>query len=131
MRASKAWRVAWKFTTGYAEDAVWRWQTFDAIVASNSIHNIYDREGRKAGDWEIVRVLKSGGQVALLDIRHTAEYAEDLKSGGDEGCGAVGLGVLDFSAGESCDGVQKSVRRRPLNELHRVVESGGNPFEVR
>ena len=56
--------------------------TFDAIVASNSIHNIYDREGRRQAIGEIVRVLKSGGQVALLDIRHTAEYAEDLKAAG-------------------------------------------------
>ncbi len=56
--------------------------TFDAIVASNSIHNIYDREGRRQAIGEIVRVLKSGGQVALLDIRHTAEYAEDLQVAG-------------------------------------------------
>jgi arsenite methyltransferase len=56
--------------------------TFDAIVASNSIHNIYDREGRRQAIAEIVRVLKSGGQVALLDIRHTAEYADDLKAAG-------------------------------------------------
>jgi arsenite methyltransferase len=54
--------------------------TFDAIVASNSIHNIYDREGRRKAIGQIVRVLKSGGQVALLDIRHTAEYAEDLRA---------------------------------------------------
>jgi len=56
--------------------------TFDAIVASNSIHNIYDRNGRREAIREIVRVLKPGGQVALLDIRHTAEYAEDLRAMG-------------------------------------------------
>jgi len=56
--------------------------TFDAIVASNSIHNIYDRDGRRQAINQIVRVLKSGGQVALLDIRHTAEYGEDLRAAG-------------------------------------------------
>jgi len=55
---------------------------FDAIVASNSIHNIYNREGRRQAIGEIVRVLKSGGQVASLDIRHTAEYAEELRAAG-------------------------------------------------
>jgi ubiquinone/menaquinone biosynthesis C-methylase UbiE len=54
--------------------------TFDAIVASNSIHNIYDREGRRRAINQIVRVLKCGGQLALLDIRRTAEYAEDLRA---------------------------------------------------
>jgi len=56
--------------------------TFDAIVSSNAIHNIYDREGRRKAINQIVRVLKSGGQVALLDFRHTAEYAEDLRAAG-------------------------------------------------
>src|SRR5213078_4322708 len=37
--------------------------SFDAVVASNSIHNIYDREGRKQAIAEIVRVLKTGGRV--------------------------------------------------------------------
>ncbi|HEV8377916.1 MAG TPA: class I SAM-dependent methyltransferase [Tepidisphaeraceae bacterium] len=65
--------------------------TFDAIVASNSIHNIYDRDGRRKAINQIVRVLKSGGQVALLDIRHTAEYAEDLRAAGIQGVERSGL----------------------------------------
>ncbi len=56
--------------------------TFDAVVASNSIHNIYDRAGRRAAIGEIVRVLNPGGRVALLDIRHTAQYAQDLRAMG-------------------------------------------------
>jgi SAM-dependent methyltransferase len=65
--------------------------TFDAIVASNSIHNIYDREGRRKAIEQIVRVLKPGGQVALLDIRHTAEYAEDLRAAGMQNVERSGL----------------------------------------
>ena len=65
--------------------------TFDAIVASNSIHNIYDREGRREAINQFVRVLKSGGQVALLDIRHTAEYAEDLSAAGMQNVARSGL----------------------------------------
>ncbi len=50
--------------------------TFDAVVSSWALHNIYDREGRRQALIEIVRVLKPGGNAAILDIRHTTEYAE-------------------------------------------------------
>jgi arsenite methyltransferase len=65
--------------------------TFDAVVASNSIHNIYDRDGRRRAINEIVRVLKTGGQVALLDIRHTAQYADDLRAAGMQNITRSGL----------------------------------------
>jgi arsenite methyltransferase len=31
---------------------------------------------------EIVRVLKFGGQVALMDFKHVGQYCEDLKKNG-------------------------------------------------
>jgi len=65
--------------------------TFDAIVSSNAIHNIYDREGRRKAINEIVRVLKRGGQVALLDFRHTGEYAQDLRAAGMKNVARSGL----------------------------------------
>ena len=52
--------------------------SFDAVVASLSIHNIYSVEGRHEAVREIVRVLKPGGKVALMDIRHVREYADEL-----------------------------------------------------
>jgi arsenite methyltransferase len=54
----------------------------DAVVANLAIHNISSREGRRQAISEIVRVLKPGGQVALMDFKHVGQYAEDLK-----GCG--------------------------------------------
>lgn len=54
----------------------------DAVVASLAIHNIREREGRSLAILEIVRILKPGGQVALLDIRKTGEYARDLQAAG-------------------------------------------------
>jgi ubiquinone/menaquinone biosynthesis C-methylase UbiE len=56
--------------------------SFDAVVASLSIHNIYRVEGRREAILEIVRVLKPGGKVALLDIRHVREYAAGLLAAG-------------------------------------------------
>ncbi len=55
--------------------------TFDVVVSSWALHNIYDRAGRDTAVREIVRVLKPGGQVSIIDIRHTGEYAEILRQG--------------------------------------------------
>jgi ubiquinone/menaquinone biosynthesis C-methylase UbiE len=55
---------------------------FDAVLASLAIHNIHDRAGRDQAICEIVRVLRPGGQVALLDFQHTGEYAEMLRAAG-------------------------------------------------
>ncbi|HXN99924.1 MAG TPA: class I SAM-dependent methyltransferase [Candidatus Acidoferrales bacterium] len=54
----------------------------DAVVANLAIHNISDRQGRRQAIAEIVRVLKPGGQVALMDFKHVGQYAEDLKKNG-------------------------------------------------
>jgi arsenite methyltransferase len=54
----------------------------DAVVANLAIHNISSREGRREAIAEIVRVLKPGGQVALMDFKHVGQYAEDLKKNG-------------------------------------------------
>ena len=44
--------------------------TFDVIVSSLALHNIYKREEREQALAEIARVTKPGGHVAILDIRH-------------------------------------------------------------
>ncbi len=56
--------------------------SFDAVVASLAIHNIPNREGRRKAIREIVRVLKPGGQVALMDIKSVGLYAEELRRAG-------------------------------------------------
>jgi arsenite methyltransferase len=54
--------------------------SLDAVVASKSIHNIPTREGRRQAIEEIVRVLKAGGKVALMDIFLIEEVAEHLRA---------------------------------------------------
>jgi len=49
---------------------------FNVIVPSLVLHNIHGRAERDAAVREIVRVLKSGGRVALLDVTHTNVYTQ-------------------------------------------------------
>ncbi len=56
--------------------------TFDVAVANLAIHNVPTREGRREAIAEIVRVLKPGGRVALMDLKKTGQYARDLKDFG-------------------------------------------------
>jgi arsenite methyltransferase len=56
--------------------------SFDAVIANLAIHNIPNREGRRKAIQEIARVLRPGGQVALMDFKKVGQYAEDLKAAG-------------------------------------------------
>lgn len=57
-------------------------KTFDVILSSWALHNIYDKEGRDKAIREIARVLKPGGRVRIVDIRHVKEYAQVLEREG-------------------------------------------------
>jgi ubiquinone/menaquinone biosynthesis C-methylase UbiE len=70
--------------------------SFDAAVASLSIHNIYSVEGRREAIREMVRVLKPGGRVALMDIRHVREYAAGLLGAGMNDVKVSGLSFWVF-----------------------------------
>lgn len=54
--------------------------SFDVIVSSLAIHNLPTQTDREQAVREIARVLKPGGRIALLDFRHTADYAHTLRA---------------------------------------------------
>jgi ubiquinone/menaquinone biosynthesis C-methylase UbiE len=54
----------------------------DVVVSSLAIHNVKTREDRRKAIQEIVRVLRPGGRVGIIDIAHTAYYANDLREAG-------------------------------------------------
>lgn len=58
--------------------------TFDVILSSWALHNIYDKQERDTAIREIARVLKPGGRALLVDIRHVKEYAQVLGESGIE-----------------------------------------------
>jgi arsenite methyltransferase len=55
---------------------------FDVVVSSLVIHNIPGDAGRARAIREMVRVLKPGGAVAILDVAHTDTYAQELQACG-------------------------------------------------
>jgi SAM-dependent methyltransferase len=54
--------------------------SFDVVVAAQAIHNIESRQGRNEAIHEIVRVLKPGGKIALMDIFCIDEYSSELQA---------------------------------------------------
>jgi arsenite methyltransferase len=53
--------------------------SFDVIISSLAIHNLPTQSDREQAVREIVRVLKPGGRLALLDFRHTGDYLRTLR----------------------------------------------------
>ncbi len=60
--------------TGDARALPFKDASFDLIVSSWALHNIRELGGREAALAEIVRVLKPGGLVAIMDIEKFGEY---------------------------------------------------------
>lgn len=56
--------------------------SFDVILSSWALHNIYNESERRTAIREIARVLKPGGSILIVDIKHTVEYAQTLRESG-------------------------------------------------
>jgi len=54
----------------------------DVVVSSLAIHNVKGREDRRKAIQEMVRVLRPGGRLGIIDVAHTGEYATDLHDAG-------------------------------------------------
>ena len=57
-------------------------ETFDMVLSSFAIHNIYDPLERRNALLEITRVLKVGGKLCIIDMRHADEYARVFSENG-------------------------------------------------
>lgn len=56
--------------------------SFDVVVSNLAIHNVPTPAGRRRAIEEIVRVLRPGGKLALIDLAFTATYAQWLGEAG-------------------------------------------------
>ena len=56
--------------------------TFDVVLSSLAIHNIHGAEYRRKAIAEMVRVVKPGGRLVLVDLLRTREYVKSLVDNG-------------------------------------------------
>lgn len=75
-----------RIVTGDVRDPPFAADSFDIVMSSLVIHNIPESSGRRQALEGIVRVLRPGGQLLLLDIFHIKDYVEVLVS-----CGMVDI----------------------------------------
>lgn len=68
--------------TGDARQLPFDDASFDVVLSSMALHNIYDAGERRTALREIARVLRPGGRVLIVDIRHTRQYADTLREAG-------------------------------------------------
>lgn len=53
--------------------------SFDKVISSLCLHGIASRKDRTKALEQMVRVLKPGGELAILDVLHTREYVDTLE----------------------------------------------------
>ena len=68
--------------TGDARELPFADGSFHVVLSSLTLHNVHSGAERRRAVAEIARVVAPGGQVALLDIRHTGQYARALRDRG-------------------------------------------------
>ena len=68
--------------TGDARKLAFDDASFNVVLSSMALHNIYNAGERQTAVREIARVLKSGGRVLIVDVRHTRQYAATLRDAG-------------------------------------------------
>jgi len=68
--------------TGDARELPFGAEFFDAVVSTMALHNIRDAEGREQAVREMVRVLRPGGRIVIVDMAKTEEYAVTLSNAG-------------------------------------------------
>ena len=65
--------------------------SFNVVLSSMALHNIYNAGERETAVREIARVLKAGGRVLIVDMRHIRQYAATLRDAGLDARCAQGI----------------------------------------
>ena len=68
--------------TGDARELPFGDELFDAVVCTMTLHNIPDADDRERAVREMVRVLRPGGRIVVVDMAKTDEYEATLNEAG-------------------------------------------------
>ena len=68
--------------------------SYDTVISSLAIHGLPDSADREKALLEMIRVLKPGGHLAILDVYHTGDYLRTLAQNGMEIVTKSGLSFL-------------------------------------
>jgi len=99
--------------------------SFDVVVSNFVLHELKTSAEREKMAQEIVRVLKPGGRLALIDFIFTGECVEALRKNGASDARRSRIGVVSFWF--------QAILSLGANQLHQVLgrrdssESGGGP----
>jgi ubiquinone/menaquinone biosynthesis C-methylase UbiE len=68
--------------------------SYDVVLSSLALHHIPEDEGRAKAVGEMLRVLRPGGYLAVLDLFHTTDYIRVAEQNGAEIIRKSGLSFL-------------------------------------
>ena len=97
---------------------------FDIVLSSAAIHNLNSRADRTRAIFEIVRVLKPGGQVVITDIRHHQEFVSNFAKQHCNDIKRVGSRVISALVSISTFGVLQPTAilvRKPIRNQSKVT----------
>ena len=72
---------------------------FDIILSHWAVHNLPDKQDRRMALREMVRTLKPGGQVLVVDIANHAEYLNELSAIGLSNLKMIGPNFVERAYG--------------------------------
>jgi ubiquinone/menaquinone biosynthesis C-methylase UbiE len=104
-------------------------RSFDVVTSALAVHNIPTAQGRRKAVAEMARVLKPGGKLVLIDIRHTHDYAAALSDTiANLTCRRLGINYWyggPWTSAAAVTGVRKSRVARSWRHHHLAVRAAG------
>lgn len=70
------------FEDGDARKTNFQRGSFDKVISSLALHGIGSRTERNTAVKELLRVLKPGGEIAVMDVLHVGEYVSVMEAAG-------------------------------------------------